>query len=473
MKKLLFFTFLAIFIGTLGIYVASPITAHTDSLWSLYLATSFIKTGNFNLDEYSDMIPSNDYRTERVNGHIYSTYPIGTPLMTVPVIFILDHLSVINGLNLSAFLANHPPGPDEWQVEKFVASIIVSLNAVIMFAMGLKYLNVVKSAILTILFALATSAWSTASRGLWQHGPSMLCISLALYLIILARRNPALSPLVALPLAFSYVVRPTNSISIVILTLYMFIVHRRYFLYYVLLLIVCLAPFFVYNYSVYQKILPNYYLPQILGNLKPGPLLGTLISPSRGLIFFSPIFLLSFFGVYRRLSQAGILFYKEIEIYLVAIIAVHWLVISAFPVWYGGWSIGPRYFSDMIPYLIFLIIPFLEILPLSLKNSIIQKSVIPVLICIAIFSIFIQYRCSTNIGPTQWNGKPNDIDYNQYRLWDWGDIQFLRNLCLGQDYQAPKCWLKLTNKGRASQLFYLGSISLDRIPQSNMQQSWP
>ena len=445
MKKLRLAIAFVIFLATLAIYTASPITAHTDSIWSLYLSTSLVRTGDFNLDEYSALIPPDDYRTEHLNGHIYSFYPIGTPLMAAPVVYLLDHLPLFNGANLSAFLASRPPGIDVWQVEKFVASTIVALNAMVVFALALQYLNVFKSVILTVIFALATPAWSTASRGLWQHGPTMLCLSIALYLVVLAKRKPALSPLVALPLALSYVVRPTNIVSIAVFTLFIFMVHRRYFWQYVLCLIIFFTPFFIYNYSVYKQVLPSYYMPQLLGNLNPIALVGTLISPSRGLVIFSPILLLSFYSAFRRITHAGKLSFQEIDIYLVGILILHWLVISASPAWYGGWSVGPRYFTDMVPYLTFFLIPVLEISTPSSENRVIHKIGIPVFICLAAFSIFVHYRCSTNIGPTQWNGIPNDIDSNQYRLWDWTDIQFLRNLCPGEDYQAPKCWFYATN----------------------------
>ncbi len=453
MKKLPIIIAAAVFVSTLTAYLASPVTAHTDSIWSLYLAQSLVKTGSLNLDEYSAMVPPNDYRTERIHGHIYSAYPIGTPLMAAPFVAIFDRLPVFGGSTFSKFLVVTPPGPGESQVEKLVASIIVALNAVLVFALALQYLNLAKSVILTGLFAFATPAWSTASRGLWQHGPSMLWLSLALYLVVLARRKPALSVLAAVPLAFAYVVRPTNSLSIAFFALYLLIAERRYFLYFMIGLGLLLAPFFIYNHSVYGQFLPPYYLPGQLNRLSPEALLGTLVSPSRGLLIYSPIFLLSFYGIYLRLKQAGRGFFKEMDIYLVGIIGLHWLVISAFPAWYGGWSIGPRYFSDMVPFLIFFLIPFFERLPALSLKSMVPKLGIPVLAGLAVISLGIHFWCSTNPGPAQWNGQPADVDTHLYRLWDWGDMQFLRNLCPGPAYQAPKCWVSVAAMSLESHQF--------------------
>jgi hypothetical protein len=54
-------------------------------------------------------------------------------------------------------------------------------------------------------------------RALWQHGPSMLMLTLALWLIVVAHERPWVVQFASLPLAFSYVVRPTNVVSIVFL----------------------------------------------------------------------------------------------------------------------------------------------------------------------------------------------------------------------------------------------------------------
>ncbi len=275
----------------------------------------------------------------------------------------------------------------------------------------------------------------------------MLCLTLALFLLVLARRKPAYAVFTAIPLAFSMVVRPTNGISVAFFTLYVLVVHRRYFLYYLASLFLCISPFFIYNYSVYQHLLPPYYTNQPFGIPTSAALLGTIASPSRGLLIFSPILLLSLYGVYRRFSSAGKQIFREIDLYVFGIIVAHWLAISAFPVWYGGWTLGPRYFSDVLPYFCFLFIPALEALPgYAAGKSAAQVSGALLVMVLAVFSIFVQYRCSTHPGPSEWNGKPMDVDQNQLRLWYWGDMQFLRNLCGDDGYQAPKCWLNAIKK---------------------------
>jgi len=431
-----------IFLVAFFIYTMSPITPQSDSLWEVYVAERLVKTGKPDLDIYRQLISPDDYRIENVNGHLYSVYPLGTPLMAAPIVGVIDIIGsrLFGGMSLSAYLLIHTPNSTLFLVEKMIASILTAINCVIIFALGRYYLNTAKAIILTIIFAFATSAWSVASRGLWQHGPSMLCLSLTVYILIVGQKKPRLVPLAGFPLAFSFLIRPTNVISIGLFTIYVWFAYRKYWIYYILCLAAVFVPFIIYNYSIYSSIFSPYYSPQKLGNspFLLEALAGNLVSPARGLFIFSPILILSIFGFSRtfrkfRLGQ------NFINIYLFGAIVLHWIVISLFKDWGGGWSIGPRYFSDMIPYFICFLIPVLDGLSLS-RNSlpVIRLGTIGFVI-ITIFSIFVHYRCSVDYGPTEWNIKP-DISITQSRLWDWSDIQFLRGLCPSGGLEAPKCW---------------------------------
>ena len=83
------------------------------------------------------------------------------------------------------------------------------------------------SVAMALLFAFGTAAWSTASRALWQHGPSMLLSVVALVLIqrlALAdtgRHRGRLAAGAGVATALTYTVRPTNAIVVVGLSLYL------------------------------------------------------------------------------------------------------------------------------------------------------------------------------------------------------------------------------------------------------------
>jgi hypothetical protein len=203
-------------------------------------------------------------------------------------------------------------------------------------------------------------------------------------------------------------------------------------------------PFFLVNYSIYHTIISPYVLPFFHSTaigldrfLIPSgnQLLGTLISPSRGLFIFTPIFLFSFLGLYLKLKNFRSNYPENIlDIALATIIFAHYILISTFWHWWGGYSIGPRLFSDMIPFFIYFLIP---VIPFVLSSA---KSKLPLRLAFflsLLFSFFIQFNASTSDLVYAWNNVPTPIDIDQGRLWDWSDPQFLRGFTLFYNIFPP------------------------------------
>ena len=86
-------------------------------------------------------------------------------------------------------------------------------------------------------------------------------------------------------------------------------------------------------------------------------LLGVLFSPSRGLFIFSPIFFFSILGIFLKIKQHQL---QPQDKYIIGIIFFHWIMVGIFPRWWAGWSFGARYFSDILPYLIYFLLPVLK-----------------------------------------------------------------------------------------------------------------
>ncbi|KKS61113.1 MAG: hypothetical protein UV25_C0001G0018 [candidate division WWE3 bacterium GW2011_GWB1_42_41] len=86
--------------------------------------------------------------------------------------------------------------------------------------------------------------------------------------------------------------------------------------------------------------------------------MGVWLSPSKGILIFSPVFIFSIYGLYlavkNKIDKAGL--YKIFAV----IILLHTLVISLWKHWYGGWSFGYRMSGDVLPYFIFLMIPYIN-----------------------------------------------------------------------------------------------------------------
>lgn len=403
---------LLIFWTVFLVHSFSPVQVLFDSRWTTHVSYSLIKEGNLDLDEYRLELQVSEFFSERVNGHFYNVYPVGASLLAVPFVYIFDLVGVDVIKEVKA-------------VQVIISSALIAFTATVLYAIARLSLNQRYSILLVFIFAFCTSTWSEVSRALWQHSPSMLMLSLALYLILLTRQKPQLIQFVSLPLAFAYISRPTNSVAVLLLTVLVFMQYWRYFLQYILWALPVAIPFLVYNYLTYHKLLSNYYS----GGYGSGfgvvgldeRLIGNLISPSRGLFIFAPVLLFSVWGMIIRLRQTPS---DPLNFFLIAIILMQWVTISLWLMWWAGHSYGPRIFSDVLPYFIYFLIPVFERLP-KLKGA--RKIVFVTTFAVFLsLSFLINLRGAIDWKVRDWNDYPADVDQYPARLWDWSDPQFLR-----------------------------------------------
>lgn len=270
----------------------------------------------------------------------------------------------------------------------------------------------------------------------------MLMLTITLYLILLAKNRAWLVQFASIPLVFSYVVRPTNSISILLLTIFVLIQYRQYFLRYLCWAMTIAIPFLLFNLSVYHSLLSTYYLPQKVAS-NPHlleALAGNLISPGRGLFVFSPVLLFSICGIALRIKNREL---DKLDCILIAILFLHWVTISSFAKWWAGHSFGARFFSDTIPYFMYFLIPVVAIIP-GLKGM--TKGLLAsIVVCSVVISFLIHYRGATDWDVHVWNEDPVGVDDNPARVWDWCDIQFLRGIVTVPRHDGaakdPAAWL--------------------------------
>src|SRR5438132_8301741 len=178
----------ALFVTVFAVHVASPVMTSWDSRWSIPTAVSIVREGNTDLDEYRSTIEAqNFYGIDQTGGHLRTSFPLGVSLLAVPFVAIADLLNP------------HPPGAppaDTFSIqhaaklERFIASFVIAAAAAVVFLTANTSLPALPALGLAALFAFGTSAWSVASRALWQHGPSMLLLAVALHLFVRARTEP-------------------------------------------------------------------------------------------------------------------------------------------------------------------------------------------------------------------------------------------------------------------------------------------
>jgi hypothetical protein len=431
------FTFIIVFASHLLSYNVTSF----DSRWTIPAARSILSEGNIELSEYKNRIEENDYHAVYEHeGKYYNYFPVGVTLIAIPFVFIFD-MTIPNAVEAFPFLKKYIEARSRQPVtgynsvdlyhgvELFIACLIISFASVIIYKISRRKLDAVYSLFITFIFAFCTSAWSIASRGLWQHGPVMLLLAGSLYLLLEGKRNPSLVKYAGLLLAYVFVVRPVNVLSLLLFGIYIFFNFRKQLPAFITFASFILVPFLTLSFIVFENPLPPYYLDQlnILGKSLSnsnftGALFANTVSPARGLFIFSPVLIFSIYGMYLKFGKSE---KDNIDIYIIIIIFLHWIAISTFDNWWAGHSYGPRFFSDMIPYFIYFLIPFFYFFrTLAGARKLILSSVILVFVSV---SFFIHLRGANERKVwVEWNQVPVDIDENPSRVWDWSDIQFLR-----------------------------------------------
>ena len=109
--------------------------------------------------------------------------------------------------------------------------------------------------------------------------------------------------------------------------------------------------------------------------------------------------------------------------FAVIVVGITYIVV-AWPGWQGGHFFGPRFMTDVVPFLVYFVM-FNFHLPAETN----QRASMGLSVSIAIFAmvgVLIHAQGALRRGPWEWNYIPNDIDSNPSRIWEWKDPQFLR-----------------------------------------------
>lgn len=432
-----------IFVAMLLIFWLSPVHQVSDSRYSMLLSQCLLYHRSFALDHYNlprlepfqreDYVMNGDiYQLEVVGSHLYYFFPPGSSILSAP------YVAAANALGLNAAF---PDGSynhlGEMQIEAGLAAILMAALAASFFYTSRLLLPLSWSVVLAMGGALGTQVWSTASRGMWSHTWGILLLGIVLHMLLAQEAGGRkVNPVVlSTLLAWMYFVRPSNSIFIAAITVYLFLYYRHVLLPYVVTGALWLACFVLYSWQHFGSTLPSYYRAN---RLRLDSLLialpGNLISPARGLLVYVPALLFILFLLWRYWPSRP--FPRLVQLVLVVLV-VDLVVISCFPHWWGGASFGPRFCTDLVPWLLLLAVLSVRAM-LNWKERRreeakhvgwnMQLGQLAAGAALLLLSIFINGRGATVIETWKWNEQPHDIILVQKKLWDWRQPQFLAGL---------------------------------------------
>ncbi len=420
-----------------------------DAIPARYVATSLVLDGDVFLNEFSFLHPPPrtrlPYYLYRSRGNILSTYPVATPLLASPVFYYFK-----NYFNWDLSFVSQKKCHFLLSLATKVSASLLTVFSVLFLYLALGKMGFTSTRYLTCsVYALCTSTWSISSQSLWQHTGVEFCLAGGIYFSLLSKERISMLA----PTGFFLAAMTASRLLMVVfaapMALTLIYHHRKSNLLKACLYIFpipIIVAILLLNYNqhyfgtvlggerylellhpLFHKVTGNWATPFLEG------LYGIFLSPSRGLFLYSPILIFSFLMVLYCLRKNTIhpfLRFMALPFFIFVII------MCKYSVWWGGWSFGPRYFTDVQPLLALYFgqgatLIFCNLKTIALRVKIALGTMIFIL---AIYSFFIQ-TLGTFYYPCGWNNTPSDVDANHHRLWSWSDTQIGR--CVKHPLQKP------------------------------------
>jgi hypothetical protein len=456
-----FFECLLIFCSCLFIYWANgQLIGSSDSIPHSLIALHWLENGMLNFDAFRqghyymsvDAFGPNGipyFFAEAPNGHLTSAYPIGVSIVTFPLYLIffvyLKIVSVIQaaGPDVSSNILDvTAQGFEIYRraCEKIAAVITTSL-AVVLFYLSVKLkFNRAVAIAATFIYAFATSNWTTSSQALWQHTISNLALVSILLCLLKANRTSGLRRKVLLVTAGFFCgllpgIRPTSLLFSIAVFIYSVFEYRRDVIF---LLLGCSSflfnafwNFYYFGISLKGLVVGGY--SSLFNNRSSSyqfslayfidAFFGLLVSPSRGLLIYSPVILFAIPGANQAIrDKVG----KDEKLLVCLLIACGVLFIQYcfYIPWWGAITYGSRFLVDTLPVLCFLVSYFIANQFDSFsKGKRHFTSIFTAFLLSIIFSTSVQV-IGTFSDRSVWDTSP--IPHHS-RFWDWKDSQISRH----------------------------------------------
>jgi len=347
------------------------------------------------------------------NGRQSSTYPVTTPVLVAPL-----YLPAVFYLESRGWRS--PDVTDvSFLMEKLAASFVASLSVGGMYLVLRRRTDRRNALLLTGAYAFGTTTWAISSQALWQHGPAQLMVVALLWLLTgppSALRSLAAGAATGLLVA----IRPSDiPIAIAfgvgaILWSYPRKVELALFALSSLIPVVLVG---YYNVATFGNLAGGYALlgisSKFFSHSRLEGLAGLLASPTRGLFVFSP-FLLFLPFLFRRSWRDKQ--WKSLTLVLGGGILLQLAFYSGVD-FRQGYSFGPRFLTDMLPILIWMMAPVLPTLSKPLWAGFLVATAV---------AIWIQ-----SVGAFQYTDSSNRAIFQPTattaEAWKWGNSPFIED----------------------------------------------
>jgi hypothetical protein len=325
------------------------------------------------------------------------------------------------------------------------SSLLVSVAVALAFLLARLDLPRGRALILAVGLGLGTGLWSTVSQTMWQHETAIFGFALTVLSLTLidrsaasrgwpAGRGRALSIAVGIGLGLAAGSRLQLAPAVAVLMLTVLARSGwRAAVVSGMTAAAIVAPVLVTNVQWFGHVLgaapmlvalqDGIHGTQGTFRLSPTGFAGLLVSPSRGLLVYSPVVLVAGLGIPALIAARRT---SPLVGCTLAALAQYTLY-ATYVVWWGGHTYGPRYLLDVLPLLLPLAVAGMAALHGSVRTTLGGAALA--------WSIGVAGLGAFCYPDGRWNNDPSDVDRHHERLWDWRDTQIRRTWQAGPSVQ--------------------------------------
>ncbi|MGJ3252951.1 MAG: hypothetical protein ACFE0J_17745 [Elainellaceae cyanobacterium] len=445
---------IVIFITCLLVYLANDqLISSNDNIPNSLLAFQWLKHHSLNFDAFRDSFyfqgnKSPYFFVEAPNGHLTSTYPIGTAIVTFPLyclFFIYSKVANLIGSGVSGIeleITSEEFVDYAAACEKLAATIITSLSVVCFYlAARLKFSRAI-ALLGTLTFAVATPTWALISQGLRQHTASNVVLMALILCLFKVNRIQGTSQRLLLLVAgilcgLIITVRPTSLLFAVAIFLYGIITYRRHVLY---LLLGGTSALLGIAWNIYYfglgELMGGYSRQFNVGassydvsfDYVSNAFAGLLMSPSEGFLIFGPVTVFACLGAYQVFRQRS-----EADERLIGALTLACIILFIHYCFYVPWtggsgSYGPRFLSDTLPVVGVLICYFLAHFIEYRYYQTNQFWTGLLVVFLACYSAGFSIQAVGAFSDTSWGTVPVPLNYDTSRVWSITDSRIIRHV---------------------------------------------
>lgn len=423
----------------------------TDSVYLVLGSEVLWRDGTFALDRYlaaeqaaAAKVPAN---AKKADQHAEPGYPYQIQVLPrdahnpskprffmwyprLPAVLLAPLMPVLHAQGLSAIAADGTFDlAAETAMQLRLAAWLCALCVALAYLLNRCFLPIHFSILLAVAVGVATPLWSTGSRALWSHDFGLVFgLGLCLHLARTALAGVLPKPwLVGSLCALLYLCRPAFAVEILATMGYVLVVNRRRALQTAAVGALWAVSFLVWSHSIDGDWLPSYYRHT---KLAPGHFwagfYGSLLSPGRGLLVYSPLLLpvAAVLAGLRRQLPTG-----RLAAMAVAVAVGHAAMLGLYPSWWGGHSFGARLMLDTLPWTTLLCaIAVAAILDLPFVQLRLRQGFWLAAGLALASGSWIHWRGVTDPRTFRWNSWPAELTAHDRRFFDWRLPQFMAGL---------------------------------------------